>query len=529
MRYENKDLIAEKRQEGLIAAGALAFIVGVCLLIFFVTPNDHDAYCESEADRPHSLPYFRPIESRSFGGTPAGSTFTRLGPYNDDWITTPHPKEISAGICDDDIPFNDVPQHRRVTNMVWAWGQFFVHGLDSTVDLSDQPRVFVRPGEFIGIRPSQFRLDDRGRKQQINLLAPYIDASVVYGHTSQIESTIRTSGGKVRMSSSPHHDELMLPINATTNNFFSGDFRTNENVLLSSIHTIWNREHNYWARKLKEENPHWTSQHVYNMARTIVIGEMQAIHYREWLPSVLGTRDLFGREPCRRSDLKATIFNEFATAAFRLGHTLVTETLEARDMITGEVDPLKSLTLFAAFDQTSVGGSIWNHGVDTYVYGAILQEANQLDSKITNALRESIFDLPAMNIARGRNHRIASYQQLYKMVTGTDFVSYSQLSSSPDVQNAFQEIYGDARDSQIDPWVAIISEDNTQESMLGRVGSWIIAEQFARLRDADPYFYLWDEAALPYRAQIHNTRFSDVIRRTTRISWGDLPPNVFVI
>jgi hypothetical protein len=331
------------------------------------------------------------------------------------------------------------------------------------------------------------------------------------------------------MVRSPVSGEYLLFVNETTNMFISGDVRVNENVLLTSMHTLWNREHNYWADKLASENPHWTSQHIYDMARHIVIGEIQAITYREWLPLLLGTRDLYGRQPCHNSDLKAKMFNEFSTAAFRLGHTLVTETLEARDLITGNVDQEKSLTLFEGFGQVSINGSVWKYGIDVYLYGASLQEANQLDNRIVDALTGTIFDLVAMNIARGRNHHLSSFQQLYELVTGREFTHYGQLTQSQQLQEAFEQVYGDPRYNQIDPWVAIVAEDQYGHSMLGRVGSYIVAEQFALMRDADPYFYLWDEASAYYRAQIHNTRLSDVIRRNTEISWEDLGPNVFAL
>ena len=227
--------------------------------------------------------------------------------------------------------------------------------------------------------------------------------------------------------------------------------------------------------------------------------------------------------------MKSEMGNEFATAAFRMGHSMVTETLEARDLITGDVDPERTLTLLEAFDQVSVNGTIWKHGIDIYLYGASLQEANQLDNRVVDALRGTIFDLAAMNIARGRDHHLASFQQLYEMVTGREFVDYDQLTRSQELREAFYQIYDDPLENPIDPWIGIVSEDQYGHSMLGRVGSYIVAEQFALMRNADPYFYLWDEACLPYRAQIHNTRLSDVIRRNTRISWGDLGPNVFVL
>lgn len=518
----------ERKHELLISVGAFAVVVIFVLLIFAAATNDHEYGCETEADRAHSLPYFRPIESKDFG-TPARSPYGRIGPYNDEWRTHPFIKGITNLLCDQDTVFEGVVPAKRVSNLFWVFGQFISHSFALQNSLNGEPAVFGQTGVFAGVRPSEFVLDKQGRQQQVNLMAPYLDGSVVYGHVHSITESLRAPHGKLRVSNSPHHEGPLLPVNSTTDRFFAGDVRVNENVLLTAMHTLWHREHNHWAEKLKEENPHWTSQHVFDTARLIVIGEIQAITYREWLPLLLNSRDLDGREPCRRSSLEAVTFNEFATAAFRLGHTLVTETLEARDIITGNLDISKSLTLVQAFEQVSVGGSLWLHDIDFYLYGASLQQANNLDSKVIDELRGGMFDLVGFNLARGRNHKLASYQQLYELVTGREFSSYSQISRSRDLQEAFYDAYGDPCCTQIDPWVAIVAEDKYAGSMLGRVGSHIVAEQFDLFRNADPYFYLWDEASVPYRAQIHNTRLSDVIRRNTRISWEDLGPNVFVL
>ena len=518
----------ERRHETLFAVGAVLLVLGFILFVFVVAPNDRDYYCETEGDRPKSLPFFRPIESKEFG-TPAGSPYGRIGTYDDEWSNHPFIKGITNLLCDQDAEFEGVVESRRVSNLFWLFGQFVSNSIGSQVSMEDKPRVFGQPGQFVGVRPSEFVLDKHGREQQINILSPYLDGSMIYGHTNAISESLRGSAGKLVTVNSPIHGNQMLPVNMDTDRFFSGDLRVNENVLLTAMHTLWHREHNYWAEKLKEDNPNWTSQHIFDTAKQIVIGEIQAITYREWLPLLLGTRDLYGREPCRRSELKARTFNEFATAVFRLGHTMVTDDFEARDTITGDVDFQKSLTLLEAFDQNSVGGSIWENDIDVYLYGASLQESNRLDNRVIDALRGGLFDLAGFDLARGRNHKLASYQRLYQQVTGKDFSSYSQLTRSHGMQGAFSEAYGDPCCTPVDLWVAIVSEDKYGSSMLGKVGSHVVAEQFATFRDSDPYFYLWDEATVPYRAQIHNTRMSDVIRRNTHISWEDLGPNVFVL
>ena len=76
----------------------------------------------------------------------------------------------------------------------------------------------------------------------------------------------------------------------------SGDFRVNEQPNLAVMHTLWMREHNRIARKLKSLQPSWDDETVYQESRRIVGAEMQHITYNEWLPIILGKRESFIRE-----------------------------------------------------------------------------------------------------------------------------------------------------------------------------------------------------------------------------------------
>lgn len=50
----------------------------------------------------------------------------------------------------------------------------------------------------------------------------------------------------------------------------SGDIRVNENIALTSIHTLMMREHNRLARALAKLNPHWDGERIYQEARKIM-------------------------------------------------------------------------------------------------------------------------------------------------------------------------------------------------------------------------------------------------------------------
>jgi peroxidase len=66
----------------------------------------------------------------------------------------------------------------------------------------------------------------------------------------------------------------------------AGDVRANENIALTSIHTLFAREHNRIVGLL----PTWLSQEDrFQLARRVVGAEIQFITYNEFLPS-LGVR-----------------------------------------------------------------------------------------------------------------------------------------------------------------------------------------------------------------------------------------------
>ena len=51
-----------------------------------------------------------------------------------------------------------------------------------------------------------------------------------------------------------------------------------ENIALTSIHTLFVREHNRLARELRRINPHWDSETLYQEARKIQGAYAQVIH-----------------------------------------------------------------------------------------------------------------------------------------------------------------------------------------------------------------------------------------------------------
>ena len=91
-----------------------------------------------------------------------------------------------------------------------------------------------------------------------NVITCYLDASMIYGSDEVRSAFLRTfEGGKLTTS-----ENDLLPFNDGTQEnaggngtylFVAGDVRANENVGLTSMHTLFVREHNYWDDKISKK------------------------------------------------------------------------------------------------------------------------------------------------------------------------------------------------------------------------------------------------------------------------------------
>ncbi len=99
------------------------------------------------------------------------------------------------------------------------------------------------------------------------------------------------------MKMSPNN---MLPLNdlnlevqnhgkySNTELFLTGDIRGNENPALTSLHTVFVREHNRLASEFKLANDSLTDEELFQKARKFNIAYLQAITEMEYIPAILG-------------------------------------------------------------------------------------------------------------------------------------------------------------------------------------------------------------------------------------------------
>lgn len=135
------------------------------------------------------------------------------------------------------------------------------------------------------------------QRQQMNSITSFMDASMVYGHTPGLESSLRdlaglngklvtnskfkdSKGRPYLPSVAKHSGCQQSPDGDRVECFHAGDARASEWLPLSALQTLFLREHNRIAEVLKHINGHWNPETIYQETRKIIgaliqVGELQ--------------------------------------------------------------------------------------------------------------------------------------------------------------------------------------------------------------------------------------------------------------
>ena len=449
-------------------------------------------------------------------------------------VDRPSAREISNTLAAQET--SDV-NDRYLTDLVWLWGQFIDH--DITLSESAEPEesfdIVVPTGDEhfdpggtgeVTISLNRTIYDETAGdsetdpRQQINVITAYLDGSMVYGSDAETATSLRTfEGGRLATSEGD-----LLPL-AESGFFEAGDIRANENVALTAMHTLWVREHNRLADQIVDSDPTLSDERIYQRARAMVIAELQAITYNEFLPALLGIDALSeyrGYDPT----VNASIANIFSTASYRFGHSMLSSELLRLDA-EGNVADEGNLSLVEAFFSPQ---EIIDHGIDSLLMGAATQRAQEVDNQVIDDVRNFLFgppgaggfDLASLNIQRGRDHGLADYNQARVDMGLESVTSFDQITSDSELAAALETLYGSV--DNIDAWVGALAEDHLAGSSLGELNRTVIIDQFERIRAGDRFWYqnLYSGEML---AEIENTTLADVIARNTELE--SLHNNVF--
>ena len=445
-----------------------------------------------------------------------------------------------------------MPNTVQVTDMVWQWGQFLDHDLSFTPEATPQETLLMpiprgdpvfdpfrsgrrtMPFNRSAFDPTTGTGPDNPR-EQVNAITAFIDASNVYGSDGSRTRALRTNDGTGKLRTSARGRFLPYNENGRENDggnsrrdlFLAGDIRSNEQVALTALHTLFVREHNRLADVIAAENPEMSGHELFELARKIVGAQMQVITYGEFLPLLLG-RGAIGPYEGYDPEVDPTIANEFSTAAYRFGHTMLASSLLRIDDAGEE----HAVPLRTAFFSPSL---VAEHGISGFLRGLAAQQAQEIDLLLVDDVRNLLFgppggpgrDLAALNIQRGRDHGLPDYNSVRAAYDLAPVTTFAGTSTNTDVGDALERAYGELH--LLDLWTGGLAEDPMPGAMLGETFHTILVDQFRRLRDGDRYWFENDPYFLAnpaLLAEVRATTLARIIRRNTSIG-DEIPDNVF--
>ncbi|OQR79603.1 hypothetical protein BIW11_05623 [Tropilaelaps mercedesae] len=290
--------------------------------------------------------------------------------------------------------------------------------------------------------------------------------------------------------------------------FTAGDNRASEQPGLATMHTLWLREHNRVVGELARINPHWDDERLYQEGRRIVSAEIQQITFGEFLPRILGriTMDRFelnlasdGYSHAYDPEVDPSIWNEFSTAAFRFGHTLIAPffKLIGRDYSDQRQEVLQLRKGFFNSDMLYRQGA-----VDSLLRGLLSTSMQNFDNAVTEEVTNHLFeehrkpfsgmDLIALNLQRGRDHGLAGYTEYRQKCNLSKAISFEYLDGIPEpIRHQLAQIYDHVED--IDLFTGGLAERSLNGAVVGPTFACIIGSQFSRLKRSDRFFFETDD------------------------------------
>lgn len=470
--------------------------------------------------------------------------------------TRPSARQVSNNIASQ-AAGESIPNTFGTSDFLWQWGQFIDHDIGITDGVDEPADIIVPSGDIFfdpegsGTATIHFNralfdpntgTDVSNPRQQENEITAWIDGSMIYGSSDARAAALRLSESSPYLATS---DGNLLPFNTSSQTnanafgvdddqlFLAGDVRANEQLRLAVMHTLWVREHNRIAAILEDDFPGANGEDIFQAARRLVVAKIQKITYEEYLPALIGS-DAISNYKAYDNTVNPGMFNEFSVAAYRYGHSLVNENLLRLDA-DGNAIAAGHLSLKDSFFSAPSLLTETN-SLNPILRGMAKQLSQKLDTKVNNNLRNFLFgnpgqggfDLVSLNIQRGRDHGVPSYNDMRLALGLTQKLSFADITTNTDLQAALAATYDHVDD--IDLWVGGLAEDAliSQGSQLGELFRDMHIRQFEAFRDGDRFWYQNDlsDAEL---SRIDNTTLAKVIIDNTSIQDSELQNHVFFV
>lgn len=434
------------------------------------------------------------------------------------------------------------------------FGQFLDHNFAATPENEEESMNIEVPRNdpsLRNVRSLPFRRSvrssslDGGFQRPINTLTSAIDLVAVYGtNEERLNSLLEFTNGGMLTGKLKTSGNNLLPLNTrgffnapdTSNRFFiAGDHRPNEHPVLTAMHTLFLREHNRIADIVIERIPGLPPRRVFEYARILNTAQFQKIVYEEFYPAII-SRDL---APYRNFSRRAnpTVSDVFAGAGFRIGHTMVGPNVPRR----GPGGPLPPITMNQLFFRPA--STFTSEEMDNIIRGVAIRPAQEVDNQVVNLLRNFLFsrvegvsgfDLVALNIQRGRDHNLPTFNEIRGLFGIPIAPNFNSITRNSEKRTKLMQAYDNDVDA-VEAFPGLMSEDHIPGSGMGRTLAALWRAEFTRLRDGDQFFYL-NTRRFPslLRSRLRDfeqrllrrssTTFRDLILRNTNVTLNELRP-----
>ena len=218
------------------------------------------------------------------------------------------------------------------------------------------------------------------------------------------------AGGAPADPTTTYDDELLDA------HFVAGDARVNENIVLSSIHEVFHNAHNQLVTQIEEMIAQreqiepgftdlWTGEMIFEAAK--LANEMQYHAYRvrrrERVPRAPHQPEHRRHSPNIQVEINPNITTEFSQAIFRLGHSMLTDSVDAVSA-DSSTDPASAWTWSKP---SSTRPPSMPSVPPTSSRACPARRATMIDEFVVDSVRNLLVGLPldlaAINIARGRD------------------------------------------------------------------------------------------------------------------------------
>jgi len=337
-------------------------------------------------------------------------------------------------------------------------------------------------------------------------IGTFIDGSQIYGSSTTRSQQIRQlSAGRMKTSNSltgflPETSSV-APSMTSIGTFIAGDDRIGENPTLTVLHNLFLMEHNRISGLIRSLRPAFTDEQIFQETRRIIGAELQQVTYNEYLPIVLGPTtmqsynlNLGTTYTTYNPSTNPTIFNSFATAAYRFGHSLVNGLIR---LVSGG-NAVGSYLLRDNFGVSQQMTQSNGQGYDWILGGLLTQNTQQFDPFMAADLTNFLFkqpnqnfgsDLAARNIQRGRDHGLPGYNAFRSLCALPTLSSYGSPPAGLNTQavQRLASLYPNPND--IDLFTGMLIETPVSGGLSGPTANCLKAVQFQRLKDGDSFFF----------------------------------------